>query len=63
MLEGYVVFLLVLKIYFVKDILLISDILIFCMGKYRIMCIKNGIVDECECGMMDVRWKIFYFKY
>lgn len=52
-----------LKIYVVKDILLISDILIFCMGKYRFVYIKNGIVDECECGMIDVRWKIFYFMY
>ncbi|KAK2562471.1 hypothetical protein P5673_014132 [Acropora cervicornis] len=24
---------------------------------------KNGIVDERECGMMDVRWKIFHFTY
>ena len=63
MLEGHVVHLPAPKTHFAKDISLTSDTPIFCTGKHRLMYIKNGIVDERECGMMDVRWKIFYFTY
>ena len=51
------------KTHFAKDISLTSDTPIICTGKHRLMYIKNGIVDERECGMMDVRWKIFHFTY
>lgn len=63
MLEGHVVHLPAPKTHFAKDISLTSDTPIFCTGKHRLMYIKNGIVDERECGMMDVRWKIFHFTY
>ena len=55
--------LLMLEGLFAKDISLTSDNLIFCTGKHRVMYIKNGIVDEHEYGMMDVRWGIFHFTY
>ena len=62
-LKGNVVHLPALKTHFAKDISLTSDTRIFFTGKHRLMYIKNGIVDERECGMMDVRWKIFHFTY
>ena len=61
MLKGDVVHLPAPKTHLAKDISLTSDTRIFCTGKHRLMYIKNGIVDERECGMMDVRWKIFHF--
>ena len=41
------------KTQFARDISLSSDTPIFCTGKHRLMYVKNGIVDERECGMMD----------
>ena len=61
--KGDVVHLPAPKTHFAKDISLTSDTRIFCTGKHRFMYIKNGIVDERESGMMDVRWKIFHFTY
>ncbi|PFX15070.1 hypothetical protein AWC38_SpisGene20727 [Stylophora pistillata] len=62
-LEGHIVHLPVPKTHFAKDISLTSGTPIFCTGKHRLMYIKNGILDERECGMMNFRWKIFHFTY
>ena len=63
MLEGHVVHLPVPKTNFAKDISLTSDTPIFFRGKHRLMYIKKGIVDESECGMMDVMCEVFDFTY
>ena len=63
MLEGHVVHLPAPKTHFAKDISLTTDTPIFCTAKHRLMYTKNGLVDERECEMMDVRWKIFHFTH
>ena len=63
MLEGHVVNLPAPKTHFCRDISLTTDTPIFCTGKHRLMYVKNGIADERECRMMDVRWKIFHFTH
>lgn len=63
MLEGDIVHLPAPKTHFARDISLTSDTPIFCTGKHRLMYIKNGIVDERECCMMDCRWLEFHFTY
>ena len=50
------------KTHFAKDITLTNNTQIFCTEKHRLVYIKNGM-DERECGMMDVRWKIFHVTY
>ena len=63
LLEGHVVHLPAPKTHFAKDISLTADTPIFCTGKRPLMYIKNGLVDERETEMMNVRWRIFYFNF
>ena len=63
LLEGQTVHLPAPKSHFTKDITFDRDTPIFCTGKRTMVYIKNGVIDERECGMMDVRWKVFHFNH
>lgn len=47
------------KTHYSKDILIDSDVPIFCTSAKEILMIKNGVVMERENEMMEVRWKHF----
>ena len=63
LLEGQLVHLPAPKTHFAKDIAFEKDTPIFCTGKYPIVFIKNGVIDERETEMMTVRWRVFNFNY
>ena len=62
MLEGEVVHLPAPKTHFAQDMQLIKDTPVFCTTKRPLLFIKNGVVDDRETEMMEVRWKLFEFR-
>lgn len=62
MLEGQTVHLPAPKSYFAKDLVFERDTPIFCTGKRTLVYIKHGVIDERECEMMAVRWRVFHFN-
>ena len=61
LLEGQLVQLPVPKSYYAKDFPFTGDTPIFTTGKNPIVFVKNGMLDEKETEMMNVRWKILRF--
>ena len=63
LLEGESVHLPAPKSHYAKDILLNNDTPIFCTSSSKLTYIKNGVLNDRETEMMDVRWKMFNFNY
>ena len=61
LLEGQTVHLPAPKSHYAQDIEFERDSPIFCTSKEEIVYVRGGVVDTRECGMMRVRWRIFYF--
>ena len=61
LLEDQLVHLPAPKSHYAKDIVFNGDTPIFATGKNPIVFVKNGLLDEKETEMMNVRWKIFHF--
>lgn len=59
LLEGEPVHLPAPKSHYSKDILLTSDIPIFCTSAHQIVYVRGGAVDDRETEMMSVRWRHF----
>ena len=62
LLEGQLMQLPAAKSHYAKDIVFTGDTPIFAIGKNPIVFVKNGLLDEKETEMVNLRWKIFRFR-
>ena len=63
LLEGHVVHFAAPKTSYSEDILFEKDTPIFATSKAPITFVKNGVLDDRETEMMNVRWRMFTFRY
>ena len=63
LLEGDVVHFSAPKTHYSQDITLDNDTPIFCTSKTPIIYVKNGIIDDRETEMMQVRWHHFQLRH
>ena len=63
LLEGQEVQFTDTKTHFAQDISLIADTPVFCTSKSPLIYAKNGVVDERETSMINVRFNIFQLHY
>ena len=63
LLEGHVVHFAAPKTSYSEDILFEKDTPIFATSKAPITFVKNGVLDDRETEMMNVRWRMFSFRF
>lgn len=63
LLEGHVVHFAAPKTAYSKDIEFDKDTPVFATSKSPILFLKNGVVDDRETEMMNVRWRMFNFHH
>ena len=63
LLEGHVVHFAAPKTSYSEEILFEKDTPIFATSKAPITFVKNGVLDDRETEMMNVRWRMFSFRF